>query len=187
MEKSKQKHKPTREPQLSANSRAARKRAKQYIAHRMVVTSLESKSRGDVYGNMKKIIDDAISVSPWMTEDILKCPTIKHKQKISKNQLLDKEVAETDESKHQTSVLGLVSTTTVNGGRPKISALKNEKNLQVRMDEANLHLTCLFYIVSNLEHRSANGPLISSLILSSEVYFSSASTYNLMAFFRYSH
>ena len=54
------------------------------------------------------------------------------------------------------------------------------------MDEAKLHLNRLFYITSNLEHISANGPLVSSLILSSEVYFSSASTSTIMAFFRYS-
>ena len=100
MGKSKQKHKSTREPQLSANSRAARKRAKQDVVHRMVVTSLESKTRGDVYGNVKKIIDDAIAVSPWMTENSLKCAARRHKQKISNNQLLDKEEAETDKSEH---------------------------------------------------------------------------------------
>ena len=55
MGKSKQKRKSTREPQLSANSRAARKRAKQDVVHRMVVTYLERKTRGDVYGNAKKI------------------------------------------------------------------------------------------------------------------------------------
>ena len=38
----------TREPQLSANSRADRKRAKKDVVHRMVITSLESKTRGDV-------------------------------------------------------------------------------------------------------------------------------------------
>ena len=54
MGKSKQKRKSTREPQLSANSAAARKRAKQDVVHRMVATSLESKTRGDVYGNVKK-------------------------------------------------------------------------------------------------------------------------------------
>ena len=53
MEKSKQKYKSTREPQLSAKNRAARKRAKQNVVHGMVVTSLESKTRGDVYGNVK--------------------------------------------------------------------------------------------------------------------------------------
>ena len=53
MVKSKQKRKPTREPQISENSRAARKRDKQGVVHRMVVTSLESKIRGDVYGNVK--------------------------------------------------------------------------------------------------------------------------------------
>ena len=53
MGKSKQKRKSTREPQLSENSRVARKRDKQYVVHRMVMTSLESKTRGDVYGNVK--------------------------------------------------------------------------------------------------------------------------------------
>ena len=60
MGKSKQKQKSTREPQLSANSRAARKRAKQDIVHGMVVTSLEIKTRGDIYINVKNIIDDVI-------------------------------------------------------------------------------------------------------------------------------
>ena len=73
MGKRKSKRKSTREPQLSSNSRAARKRDKQDVVHRMVMTSLESKTRGDVYGNMEKIIDDAIAVSPWMIEDSLKC------------------------------------------------------------------------------------------------------------------
>ena len=50
---SKQKRKSTRKPQLSAYSRAARKRAKQYVVHRMVVTSLESKKGGDVYKNVE--------------------------------------------------------------------------------------------------------------------------------------
>ena len=54
------------------------------------MTSLESKTRGDVYGIVKKIIDDAISVSPWMTGDSLKCAARRHKQKISNNQLADK-------------------------------------------------------------------------------------------------
>ena len=66
MWKSKQKHKPTREPQISANSRAARKRDKKYVVHRMIMTYLESKTRGNVYGYVKKIIIYAISVSPWM-------------------------------------------------------------------------------------------------------------------------
>ena len=135
---------------------------------------------------MWKIIDDAIAVSPWMTEDRLKCAARRHNQKISNNQLLDKEEAETDKSEHQTSVLVLIYTTTVNGGIPKVYTLKNKKNLQERMDEAKLHLTRLFYSASNLEHRSANRPIISSLILSSKVYFSSTSTSNLMDFFRYS-
>ena len=46
MGKRKQKHKSTREPQLSANGRAVRKRAKQDVVHGMVITSLESKTRG---------------------------------------------------------------------------------------------------------------------------------------------
>ena len=45
MGKSKQKRKSTRELQLSANSRAARKRVKQDVVNRMVMTSLESKTR----------------------------------------------------------------------------------------------------------------------------------------------
>ena len=49
-----QKRKSTREPQLSAKNIAARKRSKQDVVHRMVVTSLESKKRGDVYRNVKK-------------------------------------------------------------------------------------------------------------------------------------
>ena len=53
MGKSKQKRKSTKEPHISANSRTASKRAKKYVVHRMVMTSLESKKRGDVYGNVK--------------------------------------------------------------------------------------------------------------------------------------
>ena len=41
MGKRKQKRKSTREPQLSANSRAASKRAEQDVVHRVVITSLE--------------------------------------------------------------------------------------------------------------------------------------------------
>ena len=74
---------------------------------RMVVTSLEIKIRGDVYGNVK-IIDDNIDVIPWMTENSLKCEARRHKQKISNNQLLDKEETETNKSEHQTSVLGII-------------------------------------------------------------------------------
>ena len=40
MGKSKQKRKTTREPQLSANNKAARKRANKDVVHRMVMTSL---------------------------------------------------------------------------------------------------------------------------------------------------
>ena len=43
----------------------------------------------------------------------------KTNQKIRINQLLDKEEAETDKCEHQTSVLGLISATTVDGGRQK--------------------------------------------------------------------
>ena len=76
-----------------------------------------------------------------MTENSLKCETRRHRQKISNNQLIDKEESETDKSEHQPSVLGLIYTTAVNGGRPKGSTLKNKKNLQERMDEVKLHLT----------------------------------------------
>ena len=120
-----------------------------------------------------------------MTKNGILCAARRHKKKISNNQLLDKEEAETDKSEHQTSVLVLISTTTVNSGRPKVSTIKNKKILQGIIDEVKLHLTCLFYSVSNLEHRLANGPLISSLILSSEVNFSSTSMSNLMVLFRY--
>ena len=54
MGKTKQKHKSTREPHISANSIADRKRVKQDVVHRMVMTSLEIKTRGYVYGYMKK-------------------------------------------------------------------------------------------------------------------------------------
>ena len=85
-----------------------------------------------------------------MTGDSLKCAAIIHKQKISNNKLIYKEEAETDKSEHQTSVLGIISTTTVNGGKPKGSTLKNKRKIQVRMDEAKIHLTCLFYRSPNL-------------------------------------
>ena len=100
----------------------------------MVATSLESKARSDVYGNVKKIINDATAVRPWMTENILKCVARRHKHKISHNQIIDKEGFETDKSEHQPSVLGLICTTAVNGGRPKGLTHKNNKNLQDRMD-----------------------------------------------------
>ena len=54
MGKIKQKRKSTREPQLSANGRADRKRSTQDVVHRTVVTSLKRKIRGDVNGNLKK-------------------------------------------------------------------------------------------------------------------------------------
>ena len=54
------------------------------------MTSLERTTRGNFYGNEKKIIDDAIVVSPWMIGDRLKCVARRHKQKISSNPLFDK-------------------------------------------------------------------------------------------------
>ena len=54
------------------------------------MTSLVSKARGDVYGSVKKIINGAIAVRPWMAEESIKCAARRHKQKISNNQLLDK-------------------------------------------------------------------------------------------------
>ena len=128
------------------------------------MTYLDSKTRGDVYVNVKKTTDDAIAGSPWMTEDSLKYASRRNTQKISNNQLLYKEESETDRSEHQTSVLGLISNTTVNGGRPKEPTLKNKENLQERIYEASIHLSCLFYSASNLEHIPANRPLIPSLI-----------------------
>ena len=90
----------------------------------MIATSLERKTRSDVYGILKKSINDAIAVRPRMTQDILKCEARRHKQKISSNKLLDKEEFETDKSEHQTSVFGLIYTTTVNGGIPKNQRFK---------------------------------------------------------------
>ena len=144
MGNSKQKRKPTREPQLSANSRASRKIAKQYVVHRMFMTSLERKTSGDVYGNIKKLINDAISVSPCMTEYSLKCAAIRNKQKISNNQILDKEESEEDKSEHQTSLLIIISSTTTNDRIPKGSTLKNKKKNQERIYKGELHLTHLF-------------------------------------------
>ena len=66
----------------------------------MLVISLERK-KDEMFTEMWKIIDDAISVSPWITENIIKCAARRHKQKISNNQLIDKEEAETDKSEHQ--------------------------------------------------------------------------------------
>ena len=97
------------------------------------MTYLESKTGGDVYGNVKKFY--AIAVSPWMTQDSLKCAARIHKQKISNNQPLDKEEYETDKIENQASVLGHISTTNVNGGKPKGLTLKDKKNLQNIMDE----------------------------------------------------
>ena len=69
-----------------------------------------------------------------MTENILKCEARRLKQKISNNQLIDKEEAKTDKSEHQPSAIGLICTTAVNGGRPKVSTPINKINLQERMD-----------------------------------------------------
>ena len=69
-----------------------------------------------------------------MTNNSLKCVERIHNQKISNNPLLDKEESEADESEHQTSVLSLVSSITVNGGIPKGSKIKNKKNVQEIMD-----------------------------------------------------
>ena len=55
-----------------------------------------------------------------MIEDSLKFAAIINKQKINKNQLLDKEEAEIEKSYHQTSVLGLIYSTAVNFGIPKM-------------------------------------------------------------------
>ena len=67
MGKSEQKRKFTREPHISANTRSDRKTAKQDVVHRMVLIYLERKTRSDVYGNVRKIINDAIDVSPSIT------------------------------------------------------------------------------------------------------------------------
>ena len=64
----------------------------------MVVTSLENKTRGDVYVNVKKIIDYSIYVGPWMTEESIKCAIRRHKQNIINNQPHGKEEAETDKN-----------------------------------------------------------------------------------------
>ena len=53
MGNSKEKHKSTREPQISENNRADREIAKQYMVHRMVMTYLERKTRCDIYGDVK--------------------------------------------------------------------------------------------------------------------------------------
>ena len=79
-----------------------------------------------------------------MIDNSLKCAERRQKYKISNNQILDKEETEIDKSGHKPSVLGLISTTNVNGGRPKGLTLKNKKNLQEIMDEVKLHLTHLF-------------------------------------------
>ena len=67
-----------------------------------------------------------------------------HKQKISNNKLLDKEEAEADKSEHQTSVLSIISSATLNDGITKVSILKNKKNIHEIMYEAKLHINRLF-------------------------------------------
>ena len=124
MVKIKHKRKSTRELWIAAKSRASRKRSKQDVVHEMVVKYLENKIRCNFYSNVKKIIADSIAISPWMTGDILNCTAIRHQNNISNNQLLDKEEEKTDKSEHQTSVLGIISTINVNGGRPKGLTLK---------------------------------------------------------------
>ena len=78
----------------------------------------------------KEIIDDAIAVIPWTTKDSLKCAARRNKQNTSNYKILDKEESRTDKSEHPTSLLGLIPTTTTNGGIPKGSTLKNKKNIQ---------------------------------------------------------
>ena len=85
----KQKKKPTRETQISENSRAARNRAKQDFVYRMVVTYPERKKEV-MFTDMWKIINDAIDVNRGMTQDRLKRAAIIQNQNISNNQLLDK-------------------------------------------------------------------------------------------------
>ena len=55
------------------------------------MTSLESKTGGDVYEKVNKIIDNASAVRPWIKEDSLKCAARRHKNKISNNKLIGKE------------------------------------------------------------------------------------------------
>ena len=91
----------------------------------MVVTYLEEKIRGDLYVEVgKKMV--SFFVIPWMTENKTKCAAIIHKKKISNDKKIDKEEAETDKSEHQTSLLGIISITIVNGGKPKGLTLKKE-------------------------------------------------------------
>ena len=58
------------------------------------MTSLESKTKCDIYGNVKEIINDAISIIPWMTEDRIKCAERRKNHKIRNKQQLDKKYAE---------------------------------------------------------------------------------------------
>ena len=58
MEKIKHKRKSTKKPQLLENSRADRKRAKKDVVSRMVMTYLESKTRGGVYRHVKTFVGE---------------------------------------------------------------------------------------------------------------------------------
>ena len=94
-----------------------------------------------------------------MIADSLHCAARRHKNKISKNQLLDKYESETYKIEHQTPVLSLFPSTTANGGIPKGSKLKNKKNLQERMDESKLHITSLLLEEKNNLKRLPVGTL----------------------------
>ena len=79
-----------------------------------------------------------------MIKGSLKDVVRRHKQMITDNEKLDKEYVEEDKIDHQTSVLGIISSTTVNGGRQKGSTNKNKKIHQEKMDEAKIHITHFF-------------------------------------------
>ena len=66
-------------------------------------------------------------------------------QNKSNNQILDKEEAEVDKIQYQTSVFIIISSTTFNGGIPKLSTLKNKNNIQDRMDNMKLHITHFYW------------------------------------------
>ena len=65
------------------------------------MTSLESKTRGDVYGNVKKSLMMILLLYHGWLRAANKCAAKRHKQKISNTELIDKEEAETDKSDHQ--------------------------------------------------------------------------------------
>ena len=79
-----------------------------------------------------------------MKKDSLKCAARRHNHQISKNQLLYKEETEAFKIEYQTSVLSIIYSTTINGGRPKDSTLRNKKNIQGIMDEVKLYKTIFF-------------------------------------------